>query len=129
MHAHHGVDLRLLGYFFFQNFDFRVHAQHFNLIFGQVGIFINFNVRRFVNVDLPDADFLFQGVVNGVGQDLKPVVPLKDVGGIVGFLFGFLHRLRLARDKLDRAPGLQEHPHQRWLDGPHGIAALCCHDF
>jgi len=122
-HAHF-VDDGFLRDFLFQDFNLGVHAKQLNLIFGQVAVFIDFDGGGLVNVNLPDADLLLQRVIDGVGQDLKAVVALENIGRIICLLLGFLHGLRLARDELHRAAGLQENPHQRRLDRADGIPAF-----
>ena len=126
-HAHF-VDDGFLRDFLLQDFNLGVHAEQLNLIVGQVAVFVDFDGGGLVNVNLPDADLLLQSIVEGVRQDLKAIVALEDVGRVIRLLLGFLHGLRLARDELHRAPGLQENPHQRRLDRADGIPALRGHN-
>ena len=123
-HAHF-IKRCLLRDFLFKDFRFRVHAKELHLIFCQVAILVNFNMCRLINVNLPHANLLFQRVINRVRKDLKAVVSVKDISGIVGLFRRFLHRLRLARDKLYRPIRLQENPHQRRFNRAQCIAALC----
>ena len=127
-HHAHRVNLRLLRYFAFDNLGGVVAFQQAELILGQARVVINFNVVCLVVICFGNADFFDKRVVNNIAENVKAVVAVKHILCVFGRLLCRRNSLRPARNKLHRAARLQKHPHQRWLDCAHSIAAFRCYD-